>query len=672
MLANYANAVQYAANVQQPYDFVSTWAEIHANTSAGAYQSEYEFGWAVYRASQLAHDGHFVFYPDSVTAIFSFGRDNLALVSVSTDGASDPEPYLYSDVVASLNGTTSFSPSPVTQVNGQDAVDYLLSWSEYGSLQDPDALWNNLFWIAAQVALGASGSTTGTFNGGGRGRWPYPGAETTLSFANGTTLTRQNYANVLLPFDNITNSQDVYTQFLIPPPEAYQNAFEYAASLTSSTTQTTESPTSTASSTATAVPAPAYPTPFVSTADNQNSGYLLEGEGYEDTAVLALRSYVSLEADELPFQAVNTYLIEQAAAMGKTKLIIDVSANGGGTILQGYDVFKQLFPSILPYGASRFRAHEAVDLLGEQTSYLSGLVPRSLDLNDTYLDLESAFFNYRTDTDVNYQPFTSWAEKYGPEALGPQPDNFTSLERWNLSDVLTPLNSGGIYVSGYLNRSNITTQPFAAENIILVTDGYCASTCTIFAELMKQQGGVKQVILGGRPGLGSKIPQAIGGVKGTNDLPFSDIFETIAEVYSASSAAVQAVWQKSVLAAYSALPLYRSTNVVINARNGYRQGDTTQTPLQFVYEPADCRILYTPDMIVDETAVWKTVRDSVWGGGLGDKCVAGGFQDGAAERRSVTSQKHTFRPDVNFDEIVDSLGLETSVISAKGDAAIQP
>lgn len=57
-----------------------------------------------------------------------------------------------------------------------------------------------------------------------------------------------------------------------------------------------------------------------------------------------------------------------------------------------------------------------------------------------------------------------------------------------MSDVLTPLNSGGIDISGYLNRSNITTQPFKAENIVVVTDGYCASTCTIFSELMRQQG----------------------------------------------------------------------------------------------------------------------------------------------------------------------------------------
>lgn len=57
-------------------------------------------------------------------------------------------------------------------------------------------------------------------------------------------------------------------------------------------------------------------------------------------------------------------------------------------------------------------------------------------------------------------------------------------------------------------------QPFEAENIVVVYDGYCASTCTIFSEFMRQQAGVKTVALGGRPT--KDIIQAVGGVKGTN------------------------------------------------------------------------------------------------------------------------------------------------------------
>lgn len=66
----------------------------------------------------------------------------------------------------------------------------------------------------------------------------------------------------------------------------------------------------------------------------------MDGPGYEDVAVLSVPSFVGTSEDEIPFQIVNTYFLNYAKAQGKKKLIIDVSANGGGTILQGYDLFK--------------------------------------------------------------------------------------------------------------------------------------------------------------------------------------------------------------------------------------------------------------------------------------------------------------------------------------------
>lgn len=506
---------EYAEKIQPPYDFYAIWDEIYANASAGLYDSEYEFGWPLYKLFQNAHDGHFAFYPDSVTGVFTFGR-NTPLVSLSVDGKSIPQPYVYADVLTASFGNASFTPSYITEINGENAIDYLLSWSQCGSLQDRDALWNNLFYTPAQVALGSSGTGTGTFNGGGRGRFVFGGSDTTLTFANGTTVTNENYARVLVDFTNITSGADIYRTYFATPLEAYDNSFDLilssrATNATTTSTSTSNSTTSTATaSKTTTTPAPGYPTnPVVQNSYNENFGFFLSGDGYDDIAVLALPSFEG--SDEVEFQNVNSELIAAAVASNKTKLIIDVSANAGGTILQGYDLFKQLFPSILPYGATRFRAHEAFNLLGEQASYLSGLWPRSLDQNETVQDIESSAWNYRTDADINYEPFTNWAEKYGPYEYGPANDTFTSIIRWNLSDVLTPDNSGGIYVSGYLNRSNVTTQPFERDNIIIVYDGYCASTCTIFSELMRQQAGVKTIALGGRPN--TDIIQAVGGVK---------------------------------------------------------------------------------------------------------------------------------------------------------------
>ena len=61
----------------------------------------------------------------------------------------------------------------------------------------------------------------------------------------------------------------------------------------------------------------------------------------------------------------------------------------------------------------------------------------------------------------------------------------------------------------------------------------------------------------------------------------------------------------------SELPLQRASSVKnagsVNFRNNIRIGDESRTPLQFVYEAADCRIWYTPEMIYDPTFLWSRV-----------------------------------------------------------------
>lgn len=138
----------------------------------------------------------------------------------------------------------------------------------------------------------------------------------------------------------------------------------------------------------------------------------------------------------------------------------------------------------------------------------------------------------------------------------PSNDSFTSIIRWNLTDPLQPLNSGGIYVSGYQGRSNITTPPWQSEDIILVYDGYCASTCAIFAEFMHRQANVKTIALGGRPT--TNPMQGVGGVKGTNSFPLSYIFTSITSALSWSDPWIKKSLNDTVLTQYTQLPMARS------------------------------------------------------------------------------------------------------------------
>lgn len=432
----------------------------------------------------------------------------MPLVSVSADGQELPKPYVYADVLAESLGNSTFISSAISMINNESAKDYLEKWAQYGSLQDRDALYNNVFYELATVSLGPVGSGIGTFAGSGRGRWIYPGANTDLLFENGTHRTYENYAKVLVNFTGVTDGAELYQKFLTGP----QPTPSPSASPSANTTMATPSATATASATPTSIPAPGYPPPVVREIHNLIGGYYLEDD-YSDVAVLSVPSFVGISAQK-EFQSTATTFLAAAKAAGKKKLVVDVSANGGGTILLGYDLYKLLFPNDIDHAASdRFRAFESTNLIGQKFSEVAGTFPRVLQTqNKTLADLVdnigSSVFNYRSDIDENLENFDSWADKFGP-GLEQKEDNFTNLFRWNLSDVLIPLNSGGIYVHGYGPLKNYTQQPFAAEDIVVVTDGYCASTCTIFSELMRQRAGVKYISLGGRPREG--ITQAVGG-----------------------------------------------------------------------------------------------------------------------------------------------------------------
>lgn len=76
-----------------------------------------------------------------------------------------------------------------------------------------------------------------------------------------------------------------------------------------------------------------------------------------------------------------------------------------------------------------------------------------------------------------------------------------------------------IEITGYGSRANIS-QPFLAENIILLYDGACASTCSILSEMLRTQGGVKSIAMGGRPIAGPI--QGIGGIEGAQSLRWQD------------------------------------------------------------------------------------------------------------------------------------------------------
>lgn len=70
-------------------------------------------------------------------------RRPFPLVSVSFDGVSSPKVYSYQDVVLSTN--SEFVPSALDLINEQPAYKFIENLSQLGALNDPDALYNSMF-----------------------------------------------------------------------------------------------------------------------------------------------------------------------------------------------------------------------------------------------------------------------------------------------------------------------------------------------------------------------------------------------------------------------------------------------------------------------------------------------------------------------------------------------
>lgn len=216
-------------------------------------------------------------------------------------------------------------------------------------------------------------------------RYVYPGANTTFTFENGTVLTLDNVGKVKGDFSGVTDGSSFYQKFCSGSTGASGAADALSAA------------------DAADVVAPGYPTPIEITDDSIVSGYYLDGAGFEDVAVISLLAFES--ESPLEFQQVAQKIFADAVQAGKSKLVIDLSANGGGYILQGYDLFRQLFPDIVqgmmtcvllllsftntfPDGFSRLRENDA--LLAIAKIY-SDYIPADYDPNTASADLIGMF-----------------------------------------------------------------------------------------------------------------------------------------------------------------------------------------------------------------------------------------------------------------------------------------
>ncbi|RDL35438.1 ClpP [Venustampulla echinocandica] len=579
-----------------PHDVLGSLAAVRKNVEDNVYSGEIAFELDLYSVFAKAHDGHLVFNPDGLANAFRWARQR-SLVSIK-------------DVISSPS-----TASAVTEIDGIDAATYVGDFAYESTFnQDVDAAYNTMFFTPQSVAGLASKS--GYFAGGGRSRFKYPGDNTTFTFANGTLLTVENIAYVVGNFAGVTDGELFSKRFCTGAFDNPQNVSVLQKPITAEDpTSNPELPSGKSSQSS----LPGYPNPSLIATDSSIGGYYLAAAGFEDVAVLSVLNFAPQDSKE--FQHIAEEFCIEATKAGKTKLIIDLSANGGGHILQGYDLFRQFFPGVVQDGYSRLRDS---DTLLEAAKIFSGATGGDFDAttsgDENLISMAEIFLNYRYDYNITNQPFQSFEEKFGPHVTKGQAD--TNLLRWNLDNPLTTTNltfGVGIEITGYGTRKNFT-QPFKPENIIMLTDGFCASTCSLFSEFMRLQGGVKVVTLGGRPQDGPI--QAVGGVKGAQTLNFQTIYSMaqLSKTYAIKQTPPDST---KALSKLSMVPINRSVGCSVNIRDQLLPDNVNDgTPAQFVAELADCRLYYTSPMISDVSKVWEATASAAFKGG---KCAAGGL-----------------------------------------------
>lgn len=172
---------------------------------------------------------------------------------------------------------------------------------------------------------------------------------------------------------------------------------------------------------------------------------------------------------------------------------------------------------------------------------------------------------------------------------------------------------------------------------------------------MTTQGGVKTIAMGGRSNR-NKI-QAVGGVKGVNSLSWAYVQTATQEARDLATGELKEKLEKSVLATQYTKNLVfnrAGTGPGLNVRDGLRQNDTSGNALQFIYEEADCRLYYTPEMTFDATAVWKAAADAQWGNS--GKCV--GASSSGEEKRANEVSVATTKLNVGHVKLAQALALQ--------------
>ncbi|KAF2185635.1 hypothetical protein K469DRAFT_750346 [Zopfia rhizophila CBS 207.26] len=594
-----------------PIDLLKGLDEIKAKLPQ--FESEYAVQLAIWALTVQAANYHLNYVPD-ILKVFQWVRP-VGVISLSDDGKLLPHIYLSNDSVAwdkVAEGSNNFNMSAIEKINGEEAHSYLEKLASLEQYLETDARLNKLFY------KGEDEDSVGNF----MTQTQYDGGSTYITFANGTEIEYNNFAKTIWDFEGVVDGKTFFQTFCTGTVAGYKPDAQAAEKSLNMHKLTRRA----------AIPE-TYPPAVVKHSTGAIAGYFLNTPGFQDVAVLKVITFEH-EGDTagVEFQAVAEEFLAECVAQKKQKLIIDLRQNGGGSVHLLLDLFMQLFPKDTPFSAQRYRATEQYALIGDVVNEIyenAKLREAYKAYTDSDVDVDFRPWSYTHFVNAEGKNFKDWLEYFGPNLHNN--DLFTTSMRYNYSNAdEVSIRLPSFYFSNVTNN----VQPFKKENIVMFTDGLCGSSCASFHEELKNIAGIKAVVVGGRA---KEAPmQTVSGTKGGEVTSLYALPKYANDIINATDAiGASSLWDTSIVdLALTSQALIRVGDVQtrLETQIQIRKGDTTGTPLEFIYEAADCKIFYTMDTLFHPEeawmAAWRAFTDSKHcvKGSTGDKSsISGGF-----------------------------------------------
>ncbi|KAF8696565.1 Peptidase family S41, partial [Rhizoctonia solani] len=216
------------------------------------------------------------------------------------------------------------------------------------------------------------------------------------------------------------------------------------------------------------------------------SWYMLEDK---KTAVLWLGSFDG-RAIEVRKAILNG--LKSVKEKGAERLLIDVTNNGGGLICTASFLHRVLAGpqpglDVQPGLDGSVRAQDLPQKI--VAKIVAGGLPED----------DSSYYNPSNYKDVKGNQFADNFNWLNPP-ISVQVNGISDKFSQKIGDTCLPF-----------SQTPPDTQPFAFENIAIISNGRCASACSLFSIMMRTKYNVKTVVVGGKPGTTQQYCGVVGG-----------------------------------------------------------------------------------------------------------------------------------------------------------------